>query len=136
MQNFYDLKKQLELCLINLKSLQERKEILNSFLNPRTFKISEVPTHGGAKSDPFVTYTYEMINIDRQIELVKKEINILQKNIKLMEDVLRRIDGQTYKIFVYRYIDGLKVDDIAMKTNYSKRRVYQILNKIEKNIKI
>lgn len=134
MENYNDLKNRLELCLIRLDTLKEQKEILNAFLYPRTFKISAVPTHGG-NSDPFVTYTYEVINLDKQIELVKKEINLLQKNIKLMEDVLRKIDGNMYKIFVYRYIDGLPVNRIAQKTNFSPRRVYQYLDKIKDKLK-
>lgn len=134
MENYNDLKHRLELCLIRLDTLKEQKEILNAFLYPRTFKISAIPTHGG-NSDPFVTYTYQVINLDKQIELVKKEINLLQKNIKLMEDILRKIDGIMYRIFVYRYIDGLSVNRIANKTNLSERRVYQYLEDIKKKLK-
>lgn len=136
MTNYISLKKRLELCLIHLDTLKEQKEVLNSFLSPKTFRISPIISKGGAAEDHFVTYTYEVISIDRQIELVKREINILQKNISKMEEILRNIDGITYRVFVYRYIDGLRVNDIARKTNYSKRRVYQLLNKIEKTIKI
>lgn len=134
MKNYTVLKKRLELCLIHLDTLKEQKEVLNSFLSPKTFKISPVINKGGQVEDPFVIYTYEIINIDKQIEIVKKEINLLQKNMKKMENVLRNIDGSMYKIFVYRYIDGLRVKDIARKTNYSNRRIYQLLNKIDKAI--
>ena len=100
MKNYTVLKKRLELCLIHLETLKEQKEVLNSFLSPKTFKISPVINKGGQVEDPFVIYTYEIINIDKQIEIVKKEINLLQKNMKKMENVLRNIDGSMYKICV------------------------------------
>lgn len=134
MKKYAALKKRLELCLICIETLQEQKEVLNAFLYPRTSRIKPVCAKGGTNNDRFSEYVHETMTIDKQIEIVKKEVELLKINIKKMEYVLRNIDDKMYKIFVYRYIDGLNVKDIAKKTNYSTRRIYQILNKIEKAI--
>ena len=131
MKNYYNLKKQLDLCMVRLETLNEQKELLNSFLCPRTFKINIISSKGGEKADPFAIYTNNIINIEKQMECVKREINILQGNIKKMDTILRDIDSNLYKIFVYRYLDGLPVETIAKKTHFSTRRIYQLLNKIE-----
>lgn len=135
MENYLNLKKQLELAMIHLEALLEQKKILNSFLYPKTFKINPTPPNrGGKNSDPFAIYTFQMTNIDKQINIVQREINMLKKNIAKMDLILRDIDNNTYKIFVYRYLDGLSVENIAKKTNFSTRRIYQILNKIESKL--
>lgn len=134
MKKYAALKKRLELCLICIETLQEQKDVLNAFLYPRTSRIKPVCAKGGTNNDRFSEYVHETMTIDKQIEIVKKEVELLKINIKKMEYVLRNIDDKMYKIFVYRYIDGLSVKDIARKTNYSNRRIYQILNKIEKAI--
>lgn len=131
MKNYYNLKKQLDLCLIRLETLKEQRELLNSFLSPRTFKINLVSYKGGEKADPFTIYANNIVSLEKQIEFVKKEINILQNNIHKMDMILRDIDNNLYRIFVYRYLDNLSVDTIAHKTNFSTRRIYQLLNKID-----
>ena len=134
MKKYELLKKRLELCLICVETLQEQKEVLNAFLYPKTSRIKPVCVRGGENHDRYSEYVHETMTIDKQIGIVKKEIELLQNNIKKMEYVLRNIDDEMYKIFVYRYIDGLNVKDIARKTNYSNRRIYQILNKSEEAI--
>ena len=134
MKNYYDLKKQLELCTVRLDTLHEQKELLKSFLAPRTFKIDIVTARGNNQMDTFAIYAHNMASIEKQISYVEKEIDILKRNLKRMDSILHDVDSNLYKIFVYRYIDGLCVDRIAKKTNFSTRRVYQLLSKIEKII--
>lgn len=134
MKNYYELKKQLELCVVRLETLQEQRELLKSFLAPRTVKIDIVTARGNSQTDTFAIYTHNMTNIEKQISYVKKEIEILQRNLKRMDNILHDVDSSLYKIFVYKYIDGMCVERIAKKTNFSTRRVYQLLNKIEQII--
>lgn len=132
MQNYYDLKKQLELCTAYLDSLKEQKELLNSFLYPKTVNFENAGIKGGKKNDPFLIYTMNLITLDKQIAIAQMEKDILQRNLKKMDEILRGIHDSTYRIFVFRYLDGLSVLDIAEKTHFSTRRVYQILNKIKR----
>lgn len=131
MKKYAALKKRLELCLICIETLQEQKDVLNAFLYPRTSRIKPVCAKGGTNNDRFSEYVYETMTIDNQIEIVKKEVDTLKKSIKKMEYVLRDIDGAMYKIFVYKYIDGLSVNQISHKINLSPRRVYQYLDQIK-----
>lgn len=131
MRNYYNLKKQLDLCLMYLESLMEQKELLNSFLSPKGVNYGSVAVQEGKKTDPFATYAHNSINLDKQIAAVKMEIDILQRNLKRMDEMLRDVNNNKYKIFVYRYLDGLSAVEIAKKTSFSTRRVYQILKEIE-----
>lgn len=132
LKNYYDLKKQLELCIVHLETLEEQKKTLETFLYPRTAKFKETPPSKSIDfTNPFLNYTYQIINIDKQITVVKREISILQKNINRMECILKDVESNLYKIFVYKYIEGLSVSKIAQKTNYSTRRIYQLLSKID-----
>ena len=131
MRNYYNLKKQLDLCLMYLESLMEQKELLNSFLSPKGVNYGSVAVQERKKTDPFATYAHNSINLDKQIAAVKMEIEILQRNLKRMDEMLRDVNNNKYKIFVYRYLDGLSTVEIAKKTSFSTRRVYQILKEIE-----
>lgn len=131
MKNYYNLKKQLDLCLMYLESLKEQKELLNSFLHPKTVNYETVSVNGGKKADPFEIYTFNSAKLDKQITAVKNEIGLIEKNLKRMDALLRDIKNNKYQIFVYKYLDGLSATEIAKKTNFSVRRVYQILKEIE-----
>jgi len=52
--------------------------------------------------------------------------------LKEMENCLRQSKGLKNKVFVMRYIDGIKVRDIAWKLNYAECYIYKILNFIDK----
>jgi hypothetical protein len=67
--------------------------------------------------------------------IIEAEIRILEKHLKAMEDSLRKMKGSLEKIFVARYIDGLTINQICRKVNYSRPQVYRKLKIINKIIK-
>lgn len=132
MKNYHNLKRQREMCLMYLESLFEQRALLNSVLNPKTVRYDTIAVKGGEKPDIFAAYTQNSARIENQILAVKEELEGIQNKLNKMEEMLRDVKNNKYQIFVYRYLDNLSANEIAKKTNFSVRRVYQILNEIER----
>ncbi len=131
MKNYHNLRKQREICLMYLDGLLEQRALLQSFLNPKTVKYDSIAVKGGKKPDLFAVYAENSKKIEGQIAAVKDELVGIENRLDKMEDLLRDVENNKYKIFVYRYLDGLSVSEIAKKTKFTGRRIYQILNEIE-----
>lgn len=130
MKNYYDLQKELAIALARLKSLKEKRELYFNSTQPGGMSYDEPVVMGGTTNNAFDVYAEKVIEIDLQIKLVEAEILITQKHLKAMEDSLRKMNGTLEKIFVARYIDGLTINQIARKMNYSRSQVYRKLQKI------
>ncbi len=61
-------------------------------------------------------------NLERKMEQAQREMEQVERFIDGIEDV------QTREIFIYRYIDGLKIIEIAKYINYTHGRISQIIN--------
>lgn len=130
MKNYYDLQKELAIALTRLKALKEKRELYFNSTQPGGMSYDEPVVMGGTTNNAFDVYAEKVIEIDLQIKLVEAEILITQKHLKAMEDSLRKMNGTLEKIFVARYIDGLTINQIARKMNYSRSQVYRKLQKI------
>lgn len=102
---------------------------------PKTASIKETVVLSSHNSDAFNEYVCKIESIDKEIDILKQEINVLEKYLKKMENSLRRMKGSLEKIFVAKYIDGLSVNKIAIKVNYSESHVYRQLSIINQIIK-
>lgn len=131
MRNYHNLRKQLEISNTYLESLKEQKEVLDSFLSPKAVNYDSVTVKGGSNTDPFAIYTFNSMRLEKQIKAVKTEIKSIKNTLDKMEELLRDVHNNRYKIFVFRYLDGLSVNEIAKRTNFSERRIYQILKEIK-----
>ena len=134
MHNYYDLKKQMELWQTYLDRLAEQKEMVNSSLTPKTVDFRLIPGGGGGGIDVFTRYVVNITDIENEIATVKAEIDNIKRTLDTMDKLLREIKDTKYKIFVYRYLDGLSANEIAYKMNFSVRRIYQILNEIDEDL--
>lgn len=83
----------------------------------------------------FINYADSIIAIDKEIDIKKKEIALMESYLKKMEYNLRSMKGILERIFVAKYIDGMTVKQITIKTNYSKTQIYRYLTIIQKIIK-
>lgn len=135
MKNYYDLQKELAIALTRLKALKEKRELYFNSTQPGGISYDEPVVMGGTTNNAFDVYAEKVIEIDLQIKLVEAEILITQKHLKDIEKALRKMKGILEKIFVARYIDGLTINQICRKVNYSRPQVYRKLKIIEKIIK-
>lgn len=134
-KNYFDQQQELNTAIFRLKSLEEKREIYFNATQPKATAIKEeVVSTSFINSDSFTNYVIKIEKIDKEIDLIKREIKTLEYYLSQMENVLRKMKGSLEKIFVARYIDGLKVKQIAARVNYSQSHIYRELSIIKKII--
>lgn len=133
MKNYYDQWKELEIAKTRLQALKEKKQLYFNQTQPRSKRIDgDMVTSSKVANNMFLNYAEKTERIDAQIDIIKKEIALMECYLKKMEKNLREMKGILEKIFVARYIDGLSVKKIAIKYNYSDSNVYELLRKIKR----
>lgn len=136
MKNYYDQQKELEIAKARLQTLKEQKKMYFEKTQPKAKKIdSEMVTSSKVANNVFLDYVDKTERIDIQIDIIKKEIALLECYLKKMEYNLRSMKGILEKVFVDRYIDNMDVRKIASKHNYSISNIYEILKKIKRIIR-
>lgn len=135
MKNYYDQKMELASVLFRIATLNEKKAYYFSLTQPRSPKYGEKVSASHVNNEPYLEYTSKIEEIDRELEQLFKEIDILENYLQKMDDSLRQMKGIEAKLFVSKFIDGLDVKSMARKYNYSESHIYRLLNKINKKIK-
>jgi hypothetical protein len=135
MKNYYDQQLELIMAQLRLKSLLEKRYLYFQITQPGGMNYDTEKVSSSNSNNVFDTYLGKVEEIDKQIEIIEAEIRILEKHLKAMEDSLRKMKGSLEKIFVARYIDGLTINQICRKVNYSRPQVYRKLKIINKIIK-
>ncbi len=134
MKNYYDTKQELEIAKYRLSSLEERKELLYVQVLGGTSKQTDVKVNKLSIDDKMSEYLIKTYELDRKIESAKNEVGLLEYTLKKMELAMREMKEIENKIFVMRFIDGLKVYQIARKIGYSKEQTYRIIKNIKQKI--
>ena len=136
MKNYYDQQKELEIAKARLQTLKEQKKMYFEKTQPKSKKIDgEMVSSSKIANNVFLNYVEKTERIDIQIDIIKKEIALLECYLKKMEYNLRSMKGILEKVFVDRYIDNMDVRKIANKHNYSISNIYEILKKIKRIIR-
>lgn len=136
MKNYYDQQMDLNLTLFRIETLNEKKAIYFNHTQPKSGEIKEVMVDSSRIiKDTFLEYTEKVEEINKELDDLYKEKDILERYLKKMESSLRSMKGILEKIFVAKYIDGLSVDKIAIRVNYSVPSVYRKLSEIYRIIK-
>lgn len=134
MKNYYDTKQELEIAKYRLSSLEERKELLYVQVLGGTSKQTDVKVNKLSIDDKMSEYLIKTYELDRKIESAKNEVGLLEYTLKKMELAMREMKEIENKIFVMRFIDGLKVYQIARKIGYSKEQTYRIIKNIKQKV--
>lgn len=76
----------------------------------------------------------ESKRIDERLEEVKSLMEDREKLLKLKEKELRLSNEKMDRIYLLRYVEGIKPHKIAKMLNYSVSQVYRVINQIESSI--
>ena len=115
------------------KALAKKSQLMYSVL-PKSAN-SEIELVKGSSSNKFLNYTIKMEEIDKEINVRRNLRDVLEYRLKLKEIELNNSSNILDKIYLLKYVKNMKVRYIAIKTNYSKRRIYDFINDIRKMIK-
>lgn len=135
MKNYYDQQLELNVILMRIETKNEEKALYFQETQPSSPKYSEKVNASHKPNDPFLRYAAKVEEINKELDELYKEKEILEKYLKKMEHSLRQMKGILEKIFVAKYIDGLTTRQICMRVNYSKTAVYRYLQTIHAIIK-
>ncbi len=126
-EEYKEAKKEFE------KALAKKSQLLYSVV-PKSANF-ENELLKGSSSNKFLNYTIKMEEIDKEINVRRNLRDVLEYRLKLKEIELNNSSNMLDKIYLLKYVKNMKVRYIAIKTNYSKRRIYDFINDIRKMIK-
>lgn len=126
-EEYKEAKKEFE------KALDKKSQLLYSVV-PKSANF-ENELVKGSSSNKFLNYTIKMEEIDKEINVRRNLRDVLEYRLKLKEIELNNSSNILDKIYLLKYVKNMKVRYIAIKTNYSKRRIYDFINDIRKMIK-
>ncbi len=87
-------------------------------------KLDGMP-HAPGKSD----LSRYMVQVDKLERKIQKASHKRIRKLKEIRDRIERLEDENEKdVLMYRYIRGIKWDDIAIKMGYSERRIHYIHN--------
>ena len=113
----------------------DKKEILFQRTQPHSMQYDKEKISGGEylnKNDEYMIYMEEIWNDLKVAEVV---LAYRLEMISAKEQELRLSRMPEDIIYYMRYLDRLKIPEIAEKTYYSERTIYRFLRIIGKNIK-
>ena len=126
-EEYKEAKKEFE------KALAKKSQLLYSVV-PKSANF-ENELVKGSSSNKFLNYTIKMEEIDKEINVRRNLRDVLEYRLKLKEIELNNSSNILDKVYLLKYVKNMKVRYIAIKTNYSKRRIYDFINDIRKMIK-
>lgn len=134
MKNYYQQLSELRIAETRLKTLQEKKMLLETKATKTTSSIKEVVAFGGGISNKPLTYVELCEIIDKQVEELEKEIRILKKGLQQMDEILKNISGIEERIFRLYYIENKNPTQISYIIPCDRSTVYRYIGKIKQKI--
>lgn len=134
MKNYYTQLGELRIAEARLTTLLEKKELLEAKATKTTSAIKEVVVFSGSNSDKMTSYVIECEELNKKIEETTKEINILKKGLRQMEEILKNISGIEEKVFRLYYIENKNPTQISFIIPCDRRTVYRYIKKIKQKL--
>ncbi len=118
-------------------NILEEKEKLFAKTQPQSTKFDKINVDGGRPSNSFDDYL--IIKEKKQIDKRLEEIKIISNDRKMLleekESELRKSKEWIDKVYVYKYLDNIKVKKIIHLIPYEEAQVYRMLDEIKKSLK-
>ncbi len=97
-------------------------------------QLTDMPRASGYKNDKMDNY---VINLETYTENINILLEKLDKSRKYIENCINLIENSTQRMIMrYRYIEGLRWEEVCVKMNYGWRQTHRIHTNALKNIKL
>jgi histone deacetylase complex regulatory component SIN3 len=136
MINYLETKCEINLLKSRLEILKMQREELEAMVGIQSAISTEIKIQSTKDCDKcIIEYIYRVSKLDEKINQKKIKLKFLENKLMEMEQILRK-SSLRHKVFVMKFVEGMKIRDIAKKLKYCERRIQQILNDINKEIKL
>ena len=117
----------------NVNELEERLLEIDTQIQKITQNISDMPQGNNTDPDKLTNKIQAKIDIENQIN---DEITNGYKEMKLIEDLIEKLDEREKLLMRLRYINCYSWEKICVEMNYSWRQVHYIHSNSLKKIKV
>lgn len=131
--------KELSNTLVDQSMLKEQKDKLEqrivlklNSLGVKGSNYSQVVLKMSGVRDKYADAFIKVENLIERRELIQLELNLIEAVIKSVSDAMKNSKVLEYEVFNLHYFEGLTLQEIAEKKNYSLVRIKQISADISK----
>lgn len=135
----YEYKNKYYKAQKDFDAILSEKEHLFAKTQPKATSYDKEITSGGTiKENPFDQYVAKLLedNIDARLKEAREILKDRELLLKLKESELKQSKDWYDIAYTYRYIEGYPVRKIGNKMPYCRSSIYNMLEKIEKNISL
>ena len=136
MKNYYDLKIDLKSWKLRKKQLEKQIQELELIISNTSNTSNENQKNyvGNSTEKKYITYIDLKNKYKKELVFCNKQIKMISESLKNAENLVRKMKSEDSKIFIYYFIDNLKVRTIAYKMGYSQEKIYKTIKKIKNEL--
>lgn len=132
---YHSLKKEVNKINADLDDLLNKKSRIFGMTQPQASDVTkEMFPSAMSSNDKFLLYTIKTEELDKQITNKKNELGVKKYHLKLKLMDLRESKDILDRIYVYKYVDKVKIGKFYRLMHYSRRQIYRKLEEIEEKL--
>lgn len=135
MKSYYQQLSELRIAETRLDTLNEKKAMLEAKITKVTSTSKEIVTSGGVQSDKMTDYVIRCEEINKQIEEVEEEIEILKKGLHKMDEILKHVSGIEERVFRLYFMENKTPTQISYIVPCGIATVYRYIKEIKRKYK-
>ena len=132
---YEEIKHKYKLAKNKYDNLLEKKAMLIIQTQPKSMDLSKEITSGGRITNKFDDFVQRLEKLDPEIQMARNERDLHEYFLKKKEIELRDSKNELDRIYVYSYVNRLKVRKFCYLIPMSKSQTYIKLQEIEQKIK-
>jgi uncharacterized FlgJ-related protein len=133
--SLYELQKEYNYKKTLIKYAKNKLKYLRNSLEPGASKMQEEVVSGSRRKKDISDTMAEIIYLEEEIKMYEEELNLLTPILQELEDQFKEYNDIYKRIYYDYYIKGYTADKIGLKYCYSRAQVYNIINKVDEELK-
>lgn len=114
-----------------IRGLEERiRYKIQKQLGLHATSYSELKIECLIVEDRFAKAFSQIEKLDNQLQDLRGELNIIEKNLESIDEILKGLNDKEMMIFRYRYVMGLSIKQVAERLHYDERHIKRFLKNI------